>query len=99
MTIDTTPPTFFWLVKVMGFIVILIFTMFCINTVLRKQWVERERLAYPIVRLPQEMARGDRTKGLLRSKTMWIGFSIAAGINLIGAVIWLGFGTAERVID
>jgi len=28
----------------MGFIVVLIFTMFCINTILRKQWVERERL-------------------------------------------------------
>ncbi|MGR8950572.1 MAG: MFS transporter, partial [Gammaproteobacteria bacterium] len=26
-------------------------------------------------------------------------FLLAAGINLIGAVIWLGFGTAERVID
>ena len=73
----------------MGFIVILIFTMFCINTILRKQWVERERLAYPIVRLPQEMARGGGTTGVLRSKTMWIGFTIAAGINLINGLSFL----------
>ena len=79
------PPIAVW----MGFIVILIFTMFCINTVLRKQWVERERLAYPIVRLPQEMARGSGAKGLLRNKTMWIGFSIAAGINLINGLSFL----------
>ena len=26
-------------------------------------------------------------------------FLLAAGINLFGAVVWLGFGTAERVID
>ncbi|MEK7397938.1 MAG: DUF6785 family protein [Candidatus Poribacteria bacterium] len=81
-----------WMVPIalwMGFIVLLIWTMFCINAILRKQWVERERLAYPIVRLPQEMARGDGVKGILRSKTMWIGFTIAAGINLINGITYL----------
>jgi len=81
-----------WLTPItvwMGFIVILIFTMFCINTILRKQWVERERLAYPIVRLPQEMARGGGTTGIFRNKTMWIGFAIAAGINLINGINYL----------
>lgn len=81
-----------WLAPItvwMGFIVVLIFTMFCINSVLRKQWVERERLAYPIVRLPQEMVRGGGTTGLLRNKTMWIGFAIAAGINLLNGLSFL----------
>lgn len=81
-----------WLVPIslwMGFILVLIWTMFCINSILRKQWVERERLAYPIVRLPQELARGDSTKGILRNKTMWIGFAIAFGINLINGINYL----------
>jgi len=78
-------PTAIWI----GFILILIFTMVCINTVLRKQWVERERLTYPIVRLPQEMARSTLTSGMLRNKMMWIGFGIAAGINLVNGLNFL----------
>ena len=31
-----------------SFIVVLVFVMLCINVVLRKQWTEREKLAYPI---------------------------------------------------
>jgi hypothetical protein len=81
-----------WLPTVMvwmGFVLTLLFTMFCINTILRRQWVERERLTYPIVRLPREMARGGDATGILRSKAMWIGFAIAAGINLINGLNFL----------
>ena len=35
-----------------GFIFALLFTMLCINIILRKQWVEREKLTYPIIQLP-----------------------------------------------
>lgn len=73
----------------MGFVMVLLFTMLCINTVLRRQWVEKERLTYPIVRLPREMAKGGGVSGILRNKTMWIGFGIAAGINLINGIHFL----------
>ena len=33
--------------------------MICIDLLLRKQWIERERLSYPIVRLPIEMTYSD----------------------------------------
>jgi hypothetical protein len=79
------PPIIVW----MAFILILLFTMLCINTILRKQWVEREHLAYPVVRLPQEMARGGGGIGIWRSKAMWIGFTIAAAINLINGLSFL----------
>ncbi|MFC1712600.1 DUF6785 family protein [Candidatus Poribacteria bacterium] len=73
----------------MGFVLALLFTMLCINTILRKQWVERERLTYPIVRLPREMARGGGATGVLKNKTMWIGFTVAAGTNIINGLNFL----------
>ncbi len=73
----------------MAFALVLLFTMLCINTLLRKQWVERERLTYPIVRLPNELSKGGGATGILKSKAMWIGFAIAGGINLINGLSFL----------
>ena len=53
----------------LGFIVVLVCTAFCINVVMRKQWIEIERLSYPIIELPQQMA----TKGFFRNRLMWAG--------------------------
>ena len=63
------------------FLTVLIWVMICLDVFLRKQWIERERLSYPIVQLPLEMTRLDGR--LFRSKMMWLGFAIAGGINLI----------------
>ena len=41
-----------------AFITTLLFVMLCINTILRKQWTDRERLTYPIIQLPLEMTAG-----------------------------------------
>ena len=43
-----------WLVPTLswaGFMTVLVLVMLCINVILRKQWVERERLAYPITQI------------------------------------------------
>jgi hypothetical protein len=64
-----------------SFIVVLLFTMLCINTFLRKQWTERERLTYPIIQLPLEMTNPQ--SGLFRNRLMWFGFSIAALISIV----------------
>ena len=76
-------PTMWW----MGFIVVFIFVMLCINTILRKQWTERERLTYPIIQLPLEMT--DAKSGFFKNKLMWIGFSIAAVISIINFLNFL----------
>ncbi|HAZ64347.1 MAG TPA: hypothetical protein DCZ72_12170, partial [Armatimonadetes bacterium] len=39
----------------LGFTVVLLFSFFCINVVVRRQWVENERLTFPLVALPLEM--------------------------------------------
>ncbi|MGB1719224.1 MAG: DUF6785 family protein, partial [Candidatus Latescibacterota bacterium] len=46
-----TMPLFWWL----SFIWTLYFVCFCLVVILRKQWVERERLAYPLMEVPQSL--------------------------------------------
>ena len=73
-------PTFWWCV----FTFVLIFVMQCINVILRKQWTEQERLVYPIVELPYQLAYN--TNRFLRSRAMWWGFGIALIISLVNGL-------------
>lgn len=73
-------PTFWWCI----FTFVLLFVMQCINVVIRKRWVEQERLVYPIVELPHQIACN--TNSFLRNKPMWWGFAIAASISLINGL-------------
>ena len=73
-------PTFWWCT----FTFVLLFVMQCINVIIRKRWVEQERLVYPIVELPHQIAYN--TNSFLRNKPMWWGFAIAASISLINGL-------------
>jgi hypothetical protein len=75
-------PIAFWC----GFTFALVWTMLCINVLIRKQWIERERLTYPIIRLPYEMAGEAR---FFQNRVIWMGFAIAAGINLLNGLAYL----------
>ncbi len=70
-------PIVWWTV----FIFVLMFVMLCINTLLRIQWTERERLTYPIIQLP--LAMTDTGASFFKNKLMWVGFGIAAGISVM----------------
>lgn len=76
-----------WVVPVLlwsGFIVVLIYTMLCINTFLRRRWTAAERLTYPSVYLPMEMTGGS----FWRSRAMWFGLAIAGGITLLNGIAY-----------
>ena len=73
-------PIFWWSV----FTFALVFVMQCINVIIRKQWVEQEKLAYPIVQLPYEITCN--TRNFLLKKMMWWGFTLAASISLINGL-------------
>ena len=73
-------PVLWWTI----FLSVLIWVMICLDLLLRKQWIERERLTYPIVRLPIEMTYSDGR--LFKNKMLWAGFAIAASIELINGI-------------
>ncbi len=57
-----------------------------LSLLLRRQWVEHERLTYPIVQLPVMVAENGGANAIFRSKLFWGGFSIAAGIDLLNGL-------------
>jgi hypothetical protein len=60
--------------------------MLCINVLVRKQWIEREKLTYPIIQLPLAMTNEDRASSLYKKKLFWIGFGIAGGVDLLNGL-------------
>jgi len=53
-------------------------------SLLRKPWAEHERLTFPIIALP--IAMTEPGGSLWRDKLGWLGFSLAAGLNLMRAL-------------
>lgn len=66
-----------------GVFVALILTAFlCLAALLRRQWVDNEKLAFPLVQLPLEMVRGSgptgQETGFFRNPLTWLGFALPA---------------------
>ena len=79
-----------WLIPALswtGFIFMLVVSMVSINSLIRKQWSDRERLTYPIIQLPMQMM--DAKSRLFRNRLMWIGFSVAAAISILNGLHYL----------
>lgn len=67
-----------WIPFVSALFLVMISTM----ALLRKQWVENERLIYPLVQVPLAMAdpgsSGDRIPPFFKNPVMWAGFALPA---------------------
>jgi hypothetical protein len=62
---------------------------FCMVVVLRRQWVENERLIFPVTEVPRllvEESPGSSLPSLLRSQVFWIGCSLPIGTILFNAI-------------
>jgi hypothetical protein len=70
-------PIFAWTLLV----VLLLFVCQCMNVLIRPQWADHERLSFPLISLPLAMTDPDHESGLWRSRLMWTGFALAAGLN------------------
>ena len=77
-------PMFWWL----SFFGAVYFIQFCIGVILRKQWVEHERLSFPLLTIPREMVRESESRSLfpafMKSRLFWIGFAIPFSMQLWG---------------
>lgn len=79
-----------WIVPALwwsAFCFALIFVMLCINTILRKQWMESERLTFPIITLPLEMTQEEGA--FFKNRYMWLGFAVAGAITLLAGINFL----------
>ena len=80
---ETSIPWQVWLVPLLAWmplIVALHVAMLCTMVIVRRHWVENERLIYPVMQLPLAMVEDDEKGSLLkpffRNGIMWIGFSV-----------------------
>ncbi len=70
------PPLFWW----MTFIGALLTVCFCLVAILRRQWIDRERIVFPLAQVPLDMIEasddGLKMPAFMRSKIFWVGFAI-----------------------
>ena len=79
------PPLLIWSL----FAVTIYFVTLCLLVILRKQWVEREKLLFPMAVLPLEMSTEEPDRKLppfFSNYLMWIGFLIPFLINGLEAL-------------
>ncbi|MFA5858086.1 MAG: DUF6785 family protein, partial [Elusimicrobiota bacterium] len=81
-----------WAVPLMmwGMVFVTLFlTMFFILVIFRKQWIEKERLTFPLIYLPLELTQQSKSdpnsavSDFLKSPVMWIGFGLALLYNVM----------------
>ncbi len=79
-------PLLYWC----SFIVALYWVSICAMVILRKQWMEHEKLIYPLVQIPLEMIQDDEkgslVKPFFKNWVMWLGFAVPFCIGSINAM-------------
>jgi hypothetical protein len=73
-------PIVVWSVFVFVFVA---FTL-CLSLLLRRQWVEKERLSFPIVYFPLELTREDTS--LWRDRLLWVGVGVPVILHSLAAL-------------
>ena len=79
----------FWLLSL---ILTVYFVCFCLVVIFRRQWVEHERLVFPLMEMPRLLI-DDAGRPILRTTGFWVGVAIPAGMilfNIIGS-FYIGF--------
>lgn len=79
-------PLVAWTILTLGFYL----AMFCLGSIVRRQWIERENLIFPLAQLPLEMAmpgrHGISAVPFFRNKLLWIGFALPFVIHNLNAL-------------
>jgi hypothetical protein len=68
------------------FILAMAGAMLCLSTILRRQWIEYERLTFPLIYLPLELTRNETSRSLLRSRAFWIAFAAACLFRSVSGI-------------
>ena len=79
-----------WITPILAWsvlVVVLLFVMLCINIIIRKQWIEHEKLNYPLTVMPVEVI--GNTSKLFKNRLIWLGFGIAFGLEILAGINYL----------
>lgn len=71
------------------FVSLLAGAMLCINSLMREEWTDREKLAFPIIQLPMAMAQDGAGSPFWRNRFMWGGFLVMAVIDTVNGLNFL----------
>ena len=81
-----------WLLPVVAwttFLSLLLLVTLCATVLLRRRWVEEERLTFPLIQLPLEMARDGASASFWGNRLMWAGFALAGILESVNFWNWL----------
>ena len=59
-------------------VLLIIFAFLCLATILRRQWVDNEKLAFPLVQPPLELVREEHGESILKNRLLWGGIALPA---------------------
>ncbi len=72
------------------FVLVFYITTFCLSTILRKQWVERERFSFPLIQIPIQLAaeppRGTLLNTFFKNRLLWAGMALPVVLHLINGL-------------
>ena len=79
-------PLFWWFLFMAAFYVVVV----CAMVVLRRQWMDHERLLYPLTQVPLGMVedgdRPSRVKPFLKNPSMWAGLAVPIVLHSVNAL-------------
>ncbi len=81
-----------WAVPVLAwssFIFAIFWVLLCAVTLVRRQWIEEERLTFPLVLLPLEMTESGGATPFWKNRLMWAGFLVAGLLESVNALNFL----------
>ena len=72
------------------FVLVFYWTTICLSTILRKQWVERERFSFPLIQIPVQLAaepaRGTLLNAFFKNRLLWVGMALPVVLHLINGL-------------
>lgn len=74
-----------------GFLLMMMACLYCITVLIRRQWVERERLVFPIVQIPLAITQDGGSGPIWRSTLLWAGVTLPVLLEVAAAIhfTWL----------
>jgi hypothetical protein len=70
----------------LGFLTVFAFSTLCVTLILRRLWVDNEKLPFPTVTLPLELTR--EGVPLFRNRLFWAGLALTLGLQVLNTLSW-----------